>query len=358
MDEREGGQKASRRSTIADVAALAKVDPSVVSRLLNDDPRLSIRDITRKRVLDAIEMLGYRPNAAARSLRTSRTRTLGMLVPDFANPAYAEIVRGAEGAAAGVGSVLVTGSIRGAGSGLDHYLDLLGHNRVDGLLLAAGGVTAEEEDRLARLGLPWLCVNWTGARRKRYVVQNDQGAVAMAVRHLVDLGHTDLGLLAGPGGNDSARRRRQGYVRAVRAAGLEASARTIAPGHYTPEGGAAGMTELLRRPHPPTAVVAANIASAVGALHAAHELGCRVPDDVSVISIHDLVLAAHLVPPLTTIRMPLEELGARAVELLVSTSAEDDVREVVKGPIELVLRKSTAAPPGRASAARPPGTGP
>lgn len=352
MAERQAERKAPRRSTIADVAALAKVDRSVVSRLLNNDPRLSIRDSTRQRVLDAIEMLGYRPNAAARSLRTSRTRTIGMLVPDFANPAYAEIVMGAESAAASVGSVLVTGSIRGVGAGLDRYLDLLGSNRVDGLLLAAGGLTAAEEDRLARLGLPWLCVNWTGARRRRYVVQNDPGAVALAVSHLVELGHSDLAFLSGPAGNDSARRRRQGYVKAVRSAGLEPSAQAIAPGAYTPEGGAAGMTQLLRRPHPPTAVVAANIASAVGALHAAHELGYRVPDDVSVICIHDLVLAAHLVPPLTTVRMPLQELGARAVDLLLSRPSEDDVREVLKGPIELVVRKSTAGPPASGASGR------
>ncbi len=336
----------TRWSTIADVAALAGVDRSVVSRLLNGDPRLSIRDTTRQRVLDAIERLGYRPNAAARSLRTARTRTLGLFVPDFANPAYGELIKGAEAAAAAVGCVLVAGSVHGAGVGFDRYVDLLGHGRVDGLLLGAGGLRGEEEE-LASLGLPWLCVNRMGPGQRRYVILDDERAAALAVEHLLQLGHTRLAHIAGPDDNDSARRRRQGYRAAVQAAGSGVVSSTIVAGEYTSDGGADGMARLMESAERPTAVLVANVASAIGALHTAHRLGVHIPRDVSVIAVHDLNVSAHLVPPLATVRMPLEGLGARAVELLLQRSADGEIREVVREPIDLVLRESTAPPSRR-----------
>ena len=344
MTEQGKPNKAPRRSTIADVAALASVDRSVVSRLINDDPKLSIRDSTRQRVLDAIEMLGYRPNAAARSLRTARTRTLGLFMPDFVNPVYAEIIKGAEQAAAAVGCLLVTGSVGSTGVTAQTYLDLLGHGRVDGLLLAASGLGQRDEAELSRLGLPWLFTNQTGVGRRRYVILDDERAAMLAVDHLVELGHTRIAHIAGPTTTFSARRRRQGYTKAVRRHKLGTGASLIVAGDYNPDGGAHAMEELLRLEEPPTAVVVGNLASAIGALHAAHQLGARVPQDISVIGVHDLTLAARLVPPLTTVRMPLERLGGRAVELLLERPADEDVREVVREPIELVVRESTAPP--------------
>ena len=139
-------QARRRRSTIADVAALAGVDRAVVSRLLNADPRLSIRDSTRGRVISAIKELDYQPNAAARSLRTSRTQTIALLVPDYANPAYGEIIKGAETAAASAGTSLMTGSMETADESFGRYLERLGHGRVDGLLIAAGGAHGARED--------------------------------------------------------------------------------------------------------------------------------------------------------------------------------------------------------------------
>lgn len=338
----EDDAKRPRRATIADVAALAKVDRSVVSRLLNDDPRLSIRDSTRERVVEAINLLGYRPNAAARSLRTARTRTLGLFLPDFANPVYAEIIKGAERAAAEVGSVLVTGSARATAATPRAYFDLLGNGRVDGLLLATGGLREADEAELARLHLPWLHVNQRGPTGQRYVVLDDERAAAVAVDHLVELGHTRIAHIAGPRGTDSALRRRRGYTKAVRKLGSNAG--PVIAADYTAEGGARAMATLLRAADPPTAVFVANVASAIGALHAAYEARIRIPDEVSVIAIHDLALAARLVPPLTTVRMPLDLLGARAVELLLGEEPEAKIAETVREPIELVVRESTAAP--------------
>lgn len=336
-------QRPRKRSTIADVAALAGVDRAVVSRLITDDPRLRIRESTRQRVLDAIRDLDYQPNVTARSLRTARTDMLALLVPDYANPAYGEIIKGAEGAAAAVGSSLLTASMQVADASFERYLQQLGHGRVDGLLLAAGGTGGPPEDELEQLGLPWLCVNRTGPGRRRYVVLDDERAVGLAVGHLLALGHTRLGFVAGPADSDSAERRRLGYIAAMEAAGLEPSA--VGYADYTPEGGAAAMAQLLGRDDRPTAVVVANVASAIGALHTARLAGVRVPDDLSVIAIHDLTISAYLDPPLTAVRMSLAGLGARAVDLLLTRDPDEPVHEVVAGPVDLIQRGSTAPPP-------------
>jgi LacI family transcriptional regulator len=132
---------------------------------------------------------------------------------------------------------------------------------------------------------------------------------------------------------------------AMEGAGLSVDLRHIAHADYTPAGGAVAMEHLLSMPEPPTAVFVANVASAVGVLHAAHARGLSVPRDLSVIAVHDMPLAGHLVPALTTVRMPLEELGRRALELLASRRPEEDITEVVTDPAEVVVRESTAPPP-------------
>ncbi|MGW4802298.1 LacI family DNA-binding transcriptional regulator, partial [Nonomuraea sp. NPDC004297] len=145
------------RVTLADVAAMARVDRAVVSRVVNKDPTLNIRQETRERVLAAIDELGYRPNVAARSLRTSRAHMFGLFIPDFANPVYAEIIKGAEAEAAAQGYVLVTGSASGAG--LSEYMDRIGQGRIDGLLLAGTGDDSALTRQLDQAAIPWLMLN-------------------------------------------------------------------------------------------------------------------------------------------------------------------------------------------------------
>ncbi|WP_146779047.1 LacI family DNA-binding transcriptional regulator [Actinomadura craniellae] len=329
--------------TLADVARRAGVDKAVVSRVVNNDPLLNIRPETRARVLAAIKELDYRPNAAARSLRTTRTGTVGLFIPDFANPVYAEIITGAETAAAARDCVLMVGSSTAGGSARG-YLDLLGPGRVDGLLLAGGAITDEEQAVLADRGLPWLFVNRRGGGG-RHVVLADGLAARIAVEHLVELGHRRIAHVGGPADADTAQRRRDGYAAALRAGGLAEDPRLIVQGDYEPDGGARAAHRLLDGPEPPTAVFVANVTAAIGVLSALQAHGLSVPDQVSVVAVHDLPLAAHLVPPLTTVRMPLQALGARAVELLLSAPADQPVEEVVRDPIELVVRHSTAPPP-------------
>jgi LacI family transcriptional regulator len=335
---------ATGKVTLADVATLAQVDRSVVSRVINGDPNLNIRPETRQRVLDTIEKLDYRPNAAARSLRTARAFMFGLFIPDFANPVYAEIIKGAEIAARNLGYALMTASSAAVGLGAEHYIDLLAQGRVDGLLFA-GDESGHEFERLRAAGLPWVLVNRRIEGSRRYVILDDERGSRLAVEHLIALGHRRIGHIAGPETADTARRRRAGYTSAMAGAGLEVDARLIVHADYAPAGGAAAMSTLLAQSEPPTAVLVANVASAVGALHAAHALGVSVPADVSVIAIHDMPLASHLVPALTTVRMPLGELGRRAIELLATTAPKDDITETVAEPVDVIVRESTAPPP-------------
>lgn len=336
--------KAAKAITLLDVATRAGVDRSVVSRVLSDDPRLNIREETRERVLDAVRALDYRPNALARSLRTRRADTYGLLIPDFGNPVYASIIQGAESAAIARDCVLMTGSVGAGAEQAAHHLDVIGRGRVDGLLLAGDHTDRAQLDELDRRGIPWLLVNRRLPRARRWVVLDDEEAAGLAVRHLIGLGHERIAHVAGPRDADTARRRMRGWRTAMRAAGLATPARTVVVSDYTPEGGARATRELLARAERPTAVLVANVAAAIGTLSAAAEAGVRVPEELSVVAVHDLPLAAVLRPALTTVRTPLERLGARAIELLASTAPGAPIEEVVDGELELVERASTAPP--------------
>jgi LacI family transcriptional regulator len=330
--------------TLNDVALRAGVDRSVVSRVINDDPKLSVRPETRQRVKETIKTLGYRPNVAARSLRTAKAYMFGLLIPDFANPVYAEIIRGAEEGAGQLGYGLVTASSAGVRLGSRHCLDLLGQGRVDGLLFA--GEDADHElSQLRTADVPWVLVNCRIPGSQRYVVLDDERASTLAVAHLAELGHRRIAHLAGPKHAEASARRHAGYLAALHDAGLSPGPDAVAHADYTPAGGAAALRRLLAGPERPTAVFVANVASAVGALHAAHMLGLSVPRDLSVVAVHDMPLASHLVPALTTVRMPLAEMGRRALELLATRGQDDPITEVVTEPVELMVRNSSAPPP-------------
>ncbi len=330
----------SGRARLTDVSRVAGVDASVVSRAINGDPKLLVRPETRQRIFDAIAELGYRPNAVARSLRRSASDMYGLIIPDFSNPVYAQIIAGAEAGALPLHKYLFTSSAIDFGS--DGYLDVVGNGRLDGLLIA--GTSGDVGARLDAAGVPWLFLNRRSPSRHRSLVLDDERAAALAVDHLLRLGHERIGHLAGPGSSDTGGRRRSGYVKAMERAGLKVREDDVVVTDYTDAGGASAMRKLLE-PRRHSAMVVANVASAVGALWAAHQAGVRVPEQMSVVAIHDLPLAAHLIPPLTTVRMPLFELGKRGVEILRHESADAEIEEIVSAPMELVVRESTAPCP-------------
>jgi LacI family transcriptional regulator len=333
------------RVTLVDVAGLAKVDKAIVSRIVNNDATLKVRPDTRKRVEDAIVTLGYVPNETARHLRTSKAQTFGLLIPDFSNPVYAEVIQGAEAEAAQAGySLMVASADRSETTG---YPGLMSNDRIDGLLIAGDFESSNQLKQLEQSGIPWLFVNRHDPDSRRYVALDDARGAEIAVEHLIALGHTAIAHIAGPSAVDTAQRRRAGYVHALVNAGIEPWSQQVAVGDYTPEGGFKAASELLSVSSLPTAIFVANVSSAVGSLRAIHEAGLRVPEDISVVSLHDHVLSRYLVPSLSTVRMPLVELGARAVQLLRTSTPDEDVEVEVAEPMALIARESTAPPPVR-----------
>lgn len=329
------------RVTIQQVAAAASVDPSVVSRVLSNDERLRVRDETRQRVLDAVERLRYRPNAVARTLRTARAGAYGLLIPEFSNPVYAAIVEGAETAAAERRAMLLTSSVRGP-QGVERFLDLIGNERVDGVLIADARAGWPLVQPLTELGVPYLLLNQRTANVDRSLVLDDAAAARVAVEHLLDLGHRRIGHLAGAADADTAQRRRAGYVEALEDAGVAVDEALVVPADYTLEGGDRAIRRLLAVEPRPTAVFAANVASAIGCLHGAAEVGFDVPGDLSVVAMHDMPLAKYLRPSLTTVTLPLEELGRRGLELLATQPPRARIELTVTGDVRLIKRASTA----------------
>ena len=328
---------------MSDVAREAHVDTSVVSRVLSEDPALSIKPETRLRVLEAVSTLGYRPNALARGLRTRAANAIGLFVPTFANPIYAGMIEGASKAARELGLAIVSGAIGDTARSSSDYLRLLDESRVDGLLLATGA-SPEAVAELEKRRQPWLLLNRRGVTGRRYIILDDEAAARTGVEYLIQQGHQRIGHIGGPESADTASRRLAGYQSALEDAGLTVPDGAVAIASYTSAGGAEAMRQLLALREPPTGVFVANVTAAIGALSAASSAGIIVPDDMSIVALHDLPLADHTVPPLTTVRMPLEALGRRGIEILVEVDADERVEEVVSGPIELIERSSTGAP--------------
>ncbi len=320
------------RATLADVAKAAGVDVSLVSRVVRGHD-VKVRDETRARILEQVRILGYRPNAIARSLKSSKAGAFGLVIPNFNNPVYAQIIAGAETAAARLGSVMLTTS--GEGWNRADWYEALDGGRVDGLLVAGGSPLD-----LASLRVPHLLVNRSMPGVDRSVVLDDEAGARLAVDHLRELGHTHLAFLGGPSGSDTAARRQSGYETASQ--GL---ATVVLDCDYTVAGGRAAVHAALDRGTPLGGIVASNLPSGIGALGALRDAGVDVPGDVSVIAIHDAETADWVFPRLTTVQMPLYELGARAIELLALTAPDQRVAEVVAEPMRVVVRESTGPAP-------------
>jgi DNA-binding LacI/PurR family transcriptional regulator len=337
--------------TIRDVARAAGVSPATVSRVLNASGH-PVREATRHRVLEAVRRLEYYPNRLARGLLRRETAVVGLLVPDVSNPYYASILRGVEDVAHQHGLVVVLCNTDRDAAKQRHYLRTLLEHRVDGLVVAGGTLTAEEL-RMVDRRVPVVAVGRHPAPVVSVRVDNVEAA-RQACRHLLELGHTSIGLLAGPRSSLTARDRAQGYALALREAGVEPEGPWVSWSEFTAQGGYRAARDVLSADGL-TALVASNDQMALGALRALWELGLRVPEDVSVVGFDDTPAAAVAVPALTTVAIPTYEMGRRTLELLLAIRQGRRARSVVL-PTELRVRESTAAPePARVLGACTPG---
>lgn len=342
--------------TRRDVARLAGTSESVVSYVLNAGPR-NVAPATRDRVLAAIEELGYRPNAVARSLRTSRTRSLGLLVPDTANPFFAELAAHIAEHAAGAGHSLLLAHSREDPAREAEQVRFLLDRKVDGLLLIPACAPTECVDELAASGVRCVLVDRELPRLAAGAVLADHVAGARsAVEHLLEHGRRRIACVAGPHCASPTGERVLGWRSALHAAGVDPD---TLPLLHTPFGRMAAYTvavELLRAgPPQPDAIFVTSDEQAVGVLRAALELGLRVPQDLAIASFDGIAGSAYPVPALTTVSQPIAALSRAAVELLLAPENPAGRRIVL--PTTLVRRGSCGCPDpagGGSSASAPP----
>jgi DNA-binding LacI/PurR family transcriptional regulator len=333
---------AVRAPSIRDVARVAGVSHQTVSRVLND--HISIRAETRERVLAAMAELQYRPSAAARALSTSRSNTIGVLssVRDQYGPARS--IQAVEDAARARGRRVTTASVRGGDE--DDIRDAVRHlldQDIEGLVVVAPQVRVFELIAELAPQVPYVTLRSTPDDAAPDALTVDEIAGSrLAAAHLLDLGHRDIRHLAGPKDWTEADARMQGFL-------LELSDRdmpVLVPvlGDWTAEFGYRAGLELLRR-RDATAYFCANDQMALGLLHAARDLGLDVPRDVSVVGYDDVPEAAHLSPPLTTVRIDFADLGRRCLIALVGDEGQDGPQDMTPAARpQLIVRGSTAPP--------------
>lgn len=335
--------------TIREVARLAQVHPGTVSRALNEETRALVNEDTAARVLSAAQQLGYRPNSIARGLKTNRSFTVGVLVPDLTNPVFPPMVRGVEDRLTQDGyTPLIVNSDNDAQRERNHVRALRAR-QVDGFISATARLDHELSGNEALGGLPLVLINRSFEDTSvPAVAVDDERGVHLAVEHVALLGHRRIAHVGGPQNLSTGHRRYTGFVAAMDELGLE-----VDGGHlrfataFVSEQGALACAQVLAHPPRPTAIVAANDQLAIGCYDALRAAGLRCPEEVSVVGFNDMPFVDRLQPPLTSVRVPGRELGIVAAELLLGQLRGEapPAREILLEPT-LVVRGSTAPPPG------------
>ena len=342
-------------TTLVDVARRAGVSTMTVSRVINGSGYASAA--VQARVNQAIAELGYMPNVLARQLRSSRTKTLALVLTDITNPFFTTIARGVEDAARAQGyAVMFCNTDESADEELD-YVRVLIQRRVDGVLLVPATDARESLELLRRHALPVVVLD----RRLRsgdidQVRADSEEGAYLAVRHLIDLGHRRIAVMVGPESVSTSADRVGGYKRALAEAGIDAEPQQILFGKYTQASGYEMTGRLLAASPVPTAIFAGNNFIAFGALQGLRESGLEIPDDMSIVVFDDLP-QGWILPFLTVISQPAYEIGKQAGEMMLERLTTEESfapREVVL-PSSLIVRRSSAPP--RSTSAQPASAG-
>ncbi|MGA5041179.1 LacI family DNA-binding transcriptional regulator [Streptomyces capoamus] len=351
-------------ATMADVARSAGVSVATVSHVLNGTR--PVLPHTRRAVLDAVDALGYTPNTLARSLVTSRTRSIGLAVSAISNPYFTEILQGVEAAALEAGYSLLIADPHDDPRHERKVVRLLHERRVDGLIVAPSAEPGELVGYLRRHAVPTVFLDrlvgpsgpedvppddgpggaaGLGAPGFDQVCAESAAPTARLVTHLAELGHRRIALVAGLPGLSTTDERISGYREGLAAAGLAYDDALLVSGHSESAGAERATAALLGLPEPPTALVTANNAMTIGALRALRRHGRSVPDDIALCCFDDFAWADLFSPRLTAIAQPSRELGARAFRVLLDRLAEPDrPARTVRLPCTFVHRTSCGCP--------------
>jgi LacI family transcriptional regulator len=327
-------------ATIKDVAREANVSVATVSRVFNGGGL--VREETQRRVRDIATSLRYVPHGGARSLITSKTTTIGVLLPDLYGEFFSEVIRGIDIAARRSGYHLILSSSHNDRSEFEAAMRAM-RGRVDGVVIMSPDIDAEALMANLPDSHPVVLLNCAlrGAAFDSVNIDNAGGAHAI-VRHLISHGHKRIGIIAGAPRNVDADERHLGYRAALRDASIDRNSRWETPGNFTEDSGFEAMRTLLKLRNRPTAVFAANDSMAIGALSTLREAGVRVPEEIAVAGFDDIPIARHINPPLTSVHVPIAELGERATEKLIGALG-DKSRHVRRNDVlgtTLVIRSS------------------
>lgn len=321
--------------TRSDVARYAGVSDAVISYVLNGGPK-PVAEATRKRVLEAVAVLGYSPNAAARALSRGTTDMVGMIVPDSRNPYFAELVYAVDSAAQDQGrTLLVINSDSRRSTSTDHIVGLASH-QLDGLIVA-DLLTASERALVASLKIPVVLINqFQGVDDVTAIGVDYYEGAKSAVRHLIEHGHQRIAFI---GGDAEVDRRERGWMDALSDADLPLGPRYRVD--FSLAGGHRAAIELADGPRPPSAVFIASDQLAVAAMAAFHERGLRIPEDIAVVSFDGSAESAYTWPPLTTVAQPVVPMAEEAVRRLLGRSTEVGFASY---PTSLIVRRSCGCP--------------
>jgi len=333
--------------TLRDVADAAGVHPGTASRALNPATRGLVNADTARRVMKVAAALGDRPNPIARGLKTARSGTVGLVIPDLTNPLFPPIVRGIE-------DVLEPAGYSGLIVNTDNdpfreqsQIETLRSRQVEGLIIATALVEHPLLEQLRREGVLMVMVN----RRPEgldvpSITPDDAAGIELAVRHLADLGHQCIAHLAGPANTSTGLVRARAFRSSIRELGLDDNpALMVTCERWSEEAGASALRCMLDAGAEPTAIVAGNDLLALGCYDVFAERGISCPQDVSVVGFNDMPFLDKLRPPLTTVAIPHQQIGAEAARLLLDAIADPTrpARSVLL-PLSLVVRGSTAPP--------------
>jgi Transcriptional regulators len=331
------------RPTIYDIARLAGVSTATVSKVFNQTGNISEK--TRRRILEISKELNYQPNVLASALNGKKTFSLGLLIPDMVNPFFAELARHVEDRAQELGFNLIICNTDNDMKKEIKYIQLLRQKSVDGIIVATGVRNDEFLKELIDQRVPIaLVAREMSVLSTSTVLVDDFAGGYNATRHLIELGHRRIAVIAESMSVSSSKERVRGYRHALEEAELRYDEELVLTSDFSIESGRVTALAILQRPSRPTAIFACNDLLAIGALQAAKELGIRVPDDLSVVGFDNTILASITDPPMTTVAQPIRAMGHQVVDLIVAEiNEESTVKQRVVLLPELIIRQSTQA---------------
>jgi LacI family transcriptional regulator len=344
---KDTGKARQKRATIRDVANFSGLALSTVSNALSN--RRYVTEDTRQKVLQAAEEVGYRVSYIARSMRTQRTFSLGILVGDIANPFFPEIVRGAEDVASAEGYNLILCNTDYREEKQKAYIQILRDQQVDGIIIASQIQKSDEILPLIEEGVPLVLINqrYPGAETDYVGVDNSRG-MAEVCEYLWRLGHRKIGFIRGREGSTAAQDRFDGFVQGMKALGGEHDDRLVQPGDWSYGSGATAARRMLAMVNRPTAIIGGNDLMALGAIEAIQEFGLRTPQDISIVGVDDIFVSAMPWASLTTLRHPKWTVGATAARSLIAriNDPETPISRVIIPP-EFIVRGTSGSVAGK-----------